>query len=119
MAIQCNQYPNPSHISALPQFLAHHNCEDLDSTDNPSAVPTALHAPKYYTHNSSTSQVKKTNHTNPMALPCPPDPWEHVMQRSATQTALVERDKLDPSSLAPPKRGDGKFFQLDLSFQES
>ena len=103
MAIQCNQYPNPSHNSALPQFLAHHNCEDLDPTDTPSAVPTALQAPKHCTHNSSTSQVKKSNHTNPMALPYPPDPGEHVMERSATPTALVERDKLDPSSLAPPK----------------
>ena len=28
MAIQCNQYPNPSHNLALPQLLAHHNCED-------------------------------------------------------------------------------------------
>ena len=103
MAIQCNQYPNPSHNSALPQFLAHHNCEDLDPTDTPSAVPTALQAPKHCTHNPSTSQVKKSNHTNPMALPYPPDPGEHVMERSATPTALVERNKLDPSSLAPPK----------------
>ena len=45
MAIQRNQYPIPSHNSALPQFLAHHNCDDLDPTDNPSAVPTALQAP--------------------------------------------------------------------------
>ena len=103
MAIQCNQYPNPSHNSALPQFLAHHNCEDMDPTDTPSAVPTALQAPKHCTHNPSTSQVKKSNHTNPMALPYTPDPGEHVMERSATPTALVERDKLDPSSLAPPK----------------
>ena len=103
MAIQCNQYPNPSHNSALPQFLAHHNCEDLDPTDTPSAVPTALQAPKHCTHNTSTSQVNKSNHTNPMALSYPPDPGEHVMERSATSTALVERDKLDPSSLAPPK----------------
>ena len=103
MAIQCNQYPNPSHNSALPQFLAHHNCEDLDPTDTQSAVPTALQAPKHCTHNPSTSQVKKSNHTNPMALPYRPDPGEHVMERSATLTALVERDKLDPSSLAPPK----------------
>ena len=42
MTIQCNQYPNPSHNSALPQFLVHHNYEDLDPTDTPSAVPTAL-----------------------------------------------------------------------------
>ena len=103
MAIQCNQYPNPSHNSALPQFLAHHNCEELDPSDTPSAVPTALQAPKHCTHNPSTRQVKKSSHTNPMALPYPPDPGEHVMERSATPTALVERDKLDPSSLAPPK----------------
>ena len=45
MAIQCNQYPNPNHNLALAQFLAHHNCEDLDPTDNPGAVPTALQAP--------------------------------------------------------------------------
>ena len=38
-----------------------------------------------------------------MALQYPPDPGEHVMERSATPTALVERDKLDPSSLAQPK----------------
>ena len=96
------KFPNPSHNSALPQLLAHHSCEDLDPTDTPSSVPTALEAPKHCTHNPSTSQVKKSNHTNPMALPYPPDPGEHVMARSAMPTALVERDKLDPSSLAPP-----------------
>ena len=83
MAIHCNQYPNPCHNSALPQFLAHHNNEDLDPTDTPSAVPTALQAPKQCTHN-----VKKSNHTNLMALPYPPDPGEHVMERSATQQLL-------------------------------
>ena len=61
MSIQCNQYPNPSHNSALPQFLAHHNCEDMDPTDTPSAVPTALQAPQHCTHNPSTSQVKKAH----------------------------------------------------------
>ena len=38
-----------------------------------------------------------------MALPYPPDPGEHVLERSATIAALVERDILDLSSLAPPK----------------
>ena len=131
MAIQCNQYPNLNHNLALPQFLAHHNYEDLDPTDPPSAVPTTLQAPRNditnpkcahnpietqcnqsqyptlmkqnCTHNPSTSQVKKSNHSNPMAFPYPPDPGEHVLERSATPTALVERDKLDLSSLAPPK----------------
>ena len=131
MAIQCNQYPNPSHNSALPQFLEHHNCDDLDPTDTPSAVATALQAPsddtynlkcthnpmetqcnqsqsptlmkQSCTYNPPTSKVKKSNHTNLMALPYPPDPGEHVMERSAAPTALVERDKLDLSSLGPPK----------------
>ena len=103
MAIQCNQYPNPSHNLVLPQFLAHHNCEDLDPTDTPSAIPTAIQAPILCTHNPSTSQVKKSNHTNPMTLPYPPDPGEHVLEMSAAPTTLVERDKLDLSSLVPPK----------------
>ena len=73
MAIQCNQYPNPSHNLALPQFLAHHNCEDLDPTDTPSAIPTTIQAPKLCTHNPSTSQVKKSNHTNPVG-----ERWDQV-----------------------------------------
>ena len=55
------------------------------------------------THNPSTSQVRKSNHPNPVAFPYPPDPGEHGLERSTTPTALVERDKLDLSSLAPPK----------------
>ena len=50
MTIQCNQYPYPNHNSALVQFLAHPNCEDLDPTDTPSAVPTALQAPSNDTY---------------------------------------------------------------------
>ena len=131
MAIKCNQYPNLSHNLALPQFLAQHNSEDLDPTDTPRAVPTALEAPsddtynpkcshnpmetqcnqsqyptlmkQNCTHSPSTSQVRKSNHSKPVAFPYPPDPGEHVLERSATPTALVERDKLDLSSLAPPK----------------
>ena len=45
MAIQCNEYPNLNHNLVLPQSLAHHNYEDLDPTDTPSALPTALQAP--------------------------------------------------------------------------
>ena len=131
MATQCNLYPNLSHNLALPQFLAHHNCEDLDPTDTPSAVPTALQAPsddtynpmcahnpmeaqcnqsqypilmkQNFTHKPSTNQVRKSNHSNPVAFPHPPDPGEHALEMSGTPTPLVERDKLDLSSLAPPK----------------
>ena len=117
--------------SALPQFLKHHNCDDLDPTDTPSAVPTALQAPsddtsnpkcthslmetqcnhsqypilmkKNCTHNLSTSQVSKSYHANPVAFPYPPDPGEHVLETYNAPTPLVERDKLDLSSLLPPK----------------
>ena len=100
--------------SALPQFLTHHNCDDLDPTDTPSAVPTALQAPSddtYYpilmkancTHNPSTSQVSKSYHANPVPFPYPPDPGEHVLESSSAPTTLVERDKLDLPSLLPPK----------------
>ena len=51
MEIQCNQYPNLNHNLALSQFLAHHNCEDLDPTDAPNSVPTALQAPSDDTYN--------------------------------------------------------------------
>ena len=55
------------------------------------------------THNHSTSQVSKSYHANPVPFPYPPDPGEHVLETSHAQTTLVERDKLDLSSLIPPK----------------
>ena len=92
----------------------HHNCDDLDPTDTPSAVPTALQTPSddtYYpilmkqncAHNPSTSQVSKSYHANPVPFPYPPDPGEHALETSHAPTTLVERDKLDLSSLIPPK----------------
>ena len=109
----------------------HHNCDDLDPTDTPSAVPTALQAPsddtynlkcthsimgtqcnhsqypilmkQNCTHNPSTSQVRISYHHNPVTFPYPPDPGEHVLETSSAPKTLVERDKLDLSSLIPPK----------------
>ena len=37
-----------------------------------------------------------------MAFLYPPDPGEHVLERSVTSTALVKTDNLDLSILAPP-----------------
>ena len=109
----------------------HHPCDDFDPTDTPSAVPTALQAPsddtsnpkcthslmetqcnhsqypilmkKICTHDPSTSQVSKSYHANPVPFPYTPDPGEHVLETSSAPTTLVERDKLDLSSLLPPK----------------
>ena len=109
----------------------HHHCDDLDPTDTPSAVPTALQAPsddtsnpkrthslmetqcnhfqypilmkKICTHDPSTNQVSKSYNPHPVTFPYPPDPGEHVLATSSAPTTLVERDKLDLSSLIPPK----------------
>ena len=109
----------------------HHNCDNLDLTDTPSAVPTALQAhsddtsnpkcthslletqcnhsqypilmKKMCTHNPSTNQVSKNYKPHPVPFPYPPDPGEHVLETSSAPTTLVERDKLDLSSLIPPK----------------
>ena len=55
------------------------------------------------THNPSTSQVSKSYQLHPVTIPYPPDPGEHVLETSSAPTTLVERNKLDLSSLIPPK----------------
>ena len=53
METHCNQSqnPNPEHNFSLPLFMAQPNCEDLEPTDNPSAVPTTLQASSYHIYN--------------------------------------------------------------------
>ena len=124
--------PHQRYVFARVNQSKHHNCDDLNPTDTPSAVPTALQTPsddtynpkcthslmetlcnhsqypilmkKNCTHNPSTRQVSKGYHTNPVTFPYLPDPGEHVLETSSAPTSLVERDKLDLSSLIPPKR---------------
>ena len=123
----------------------HHNCDDLDPTDTPSEVPTDLQAPsddtynpkcthslmetqynhsqypilmkQNCTHNPSTNQVSKSYHANPVPFPYPPDPGEHVLETSHAQTTLVERDKLDLSSLLPPKGEMESSFRWTCPFK--
>ena len=106
-------------------------CDDLDPTDTPSEVPTTLQAPsddtsnpkcthslmetqcnhsqypilmkKICTHDPSTNEVSKSYNPHPVTFPYPPDPGEHVLETSSAPTTLVERAKLDLSSLIPPK----------------
>ena len=131
--------------SALPQFLTHHISDDLDPTDTPSAVPTALQAPSddtsnpkrthslmetqynhsqypilmktNCTHNPSTSQVSKSYHANPVPFPYPSDPGEHVLELSSAPTTLVERDQLNLSSLFPPKGEKKSSFSWTCPFK--
>ena len=70
METQCNQSQcsYPSHNFALPQFMAQHNCENLDPTDNPSTVPTTLQASSDHTfshkcaHNLMATQCNQSQH---------------------------------------------------------
>ena len=131
--------------SSLPQFLTHHNCDYLDPTDTPSAVPTAIQAPsddtynpkcphslmetqcnysqypilmkQNCTHNPSRSQVEESYHSHPVTLPYRPDPGEHILGMSSSLTTLVERDKLDLSSLVPPKGEMESSFSWTCSFK--
>ena len=110
--------------SALPQFLTHHNCDDLDPTDTPSAVPTALQAPsddtsnpkcthslmetqcnhsqypilmeKICTHDPSTNQVSKSYHANPVPFPYPPDPGEPLPHVHMHEPKPSPHFRLDP-----------------------
>ena len=129
--------PNPTlgKPTPAPQQVHQHSqdepCDDLDPTETPSAVPTALQAPsddtsnpkrthslmetqcnhsqypilmkKICTHDPSTNQVSKSYNPHPVTFPYPPDPGEHVLETSSAPTTLVERDNLDLSSLIPPK----------------
>ena len=123
--------PHQGCVFARANQSKHHNCDDLDPNDTARAVPTALQAPsddtynpkcthslmetqcnhsqypilmkKNCTHNLSTSQVSKSSHPNPVTFPYPTDHGEHVLETSSAPTTLVERDKLDLSSLIPPK----------------
>ena len=119
------------YVFARVNHSKHHPCDDFDPTDTPSEVPTALQAPsddtynpkcthslmetqcnhsqypilmkKICTHHLSTNQVSKSYKPHPVPFPYPPDPGEHVLETSSAPTTLVERDKLDLSSLIPPK----------------
>ena len=103
-----------SNTFALPKFMAQHNCQYQEPTDDPSAVPTASQAscdhtlkPKcahhpmvtqwnrshYLTlmkkkgvHSPYAIQASHTNLSNTLVSQYPPDPGEHVLKRSDTST---------------------------------
>ena len=110
----------------------HHNCDDFDPIDTPSAVPTALQAPrddtynpkcthslmetqcnhsqhpilmkKNCTHNPSTSQVSKSYHPNPVTFPYPPDPGEILTDD--TNTIIIRSAVRSATKTSPNLRLD-------------
>ena len=120
---------NLSHNFALPQFMAQHNCGDLNPTETPSTVPTTLQDSSDHTfdpkcahilmatqcnqsqyltlmkqicaHNPFASQVSQPNLSNSLASPYPPDPGEHDLKRSATEVG--EQDFSEMVQVHPAK----------------
>ena len=110
----------------------HHNCDDLDPIDTPSAVPTALQAPsdntynpkcthslmetqcnhsqypiwmkRNCTHNPSKSQVSKSYHPNPVTFPYPPDPGEILTDD--TNTIIIKSAVRSATKTSPNLRLD-------------
>ena len=70
--------------SALPQFLTHHNCDDLIPTDTPCAVPTALQAPS-----DNTSNPKCTHSL--METKCNHSQYPILMKKICPMTLLQTR----------------------------
>ena len=122
-----------------------HSYEYQDPIDTPSTVPTVFqvscdhslhpectHNPmeaqcnqsqypilmkQNCTHNPSSSQFRITYHSNPVTFPYPPDPGEHVLEMSTAPATLVERDKIDLSSLVPPKGEMESSFSWTCAFK--
>ena len=73
----------------------------METQCNHSQYPSLMK--KICTHDPSTNQVSKSYNPHPVTFPYPPDPGELVLATSSAPTTLVEKDKLDLSSLIPPK----------------
>ena len=93
----------------------HHNCDYLDPTDTPSAVPAALQPPSddtynpNCTHSPSTSQVSKSYHPNPVTFPYPPDPGEILTDDTNTiiiSSAVRSATKTSPNLRLDPPKGE-------------
>ena len=62
---------NLSHTFALPQFMAQHNYEDLDPTDNPSTVPPALQDSSDHPFNPRCAHTPMATQCNQSQYPNP------------------------------------------------
>ena len=129
--------PHQRYVFARVNQSKHHNCDNLNPTDTPSAVPTALQAPsddtynpkcshslmetkchhsqypilmkQNCTHNSSTSQVSKSYHPNPVAFPYPLDPGEILTDDTNTiiiRSAVRSATKTSPNLRLDPPKGE-------------
>ena len=79
---------NLSHTFALPQFMAQHNYEYLDPTDDPTTVPTAIQA-------TSDQILSPRCAHNPLTTQCNQSQYPNLNHNFAL-----------PQFMAPPNSGD-------------
>ena len=85
-------YTNLSHTFALPEFMAQHNYEDLNPTDNPSTVPTAIQSTSDQTFNPRCAH-------NPMITQCNQSPYPNLRHNFALPQFMAQPncEDLDPT----------------------
>ena len=85
-------YTNLSHTFALPEFMAQHNYEDLNPTDTPSTVPTAIQATSDQTFNPRRAH-------NPMVTQCNQSPYPNLRHNFALPQFIAQPncEDLDPT----------------------
>ena len=94
MATQSNQsqYPNPNHNFALSQVMVQPNCEDLEPTDTPSAVPAPLQTSCDHTFNLKCArnlmetQCNQPQYLNPLNTICARSNLQVRTTKSASPT---------------------------------
>ena len=81
-----------SHTFALPQFMAQHNCEDLNPTDTPGTVPNAFQASSNHTFNPKCAH-------NPLATQCKQSQYPNLNHNFALPQLMAEHncEDLEPT----------------------
>ena len=104
---------NLSKTFALPQFMAQHNCEDHEPTDDPSAVPTASQA-------SCDHTLKPKCAHNPMVILCNQSQYLTLMKKNGVNTPSASQ--ASPTNLSnslmsqyPPDHGEHYCVPFNLN----
>ena len=100
---------NLSHTYALPQFMAQHNCEDLNPTDTSSTVPTTHQVSSDHTfnlkcaHNPMTTQCNQSQYLTLMNQICAHKPSASQVSQTNLSNSNLSNSLVSPY---PPDPGE-------------
>ena len=98
-----------SHTIAQPQFMAQHNCEDLNPTDTLSKIPTCIQASSNHTlnpicaHNPMATQCNQSQYLTSLNKICAHNPSVHNPSASQDNQAKLSKSLASP---CPPDPGE-------------